>query len=246
MLTKQFALLAVFAGTVFLSLFASGCSSTQVSRFHVAVADVNDPNPKVKFYRITIQAKASNVHATLQSGFYDANAVRQLYGEVRNSGTDSPTSDQVGVHQYVYNSFAKVWEPLEDKELFTVVYGVDAKAIASEIQAFAASDQAGTQFARLLAGASIGDTYNTVLAAEQKEAKARANVNALADALAAKKDSLDKLDQNGNPGDWSKLLLEAAQEVAKQLGSSTVFRSTPTDGFKDAERFYENLNHSSQ
>src|SRR6185295_4892854 len=89
----------VFAATVVLT----GCTSTQSTRFHVAVADVDVPDPELKFYRVTIRAKSSNVKATLHTGFYDANAVRQLYGEVQKGDSGIGAKGKVGTHQFVFD-----------------------------------------------------------------------------------------------------------------------------------------------
>src|SRR5207248_2097652 len=96
--SQNWSRLALLAVTVALM----GCTSTQTTRFHVAVANIDQEDPELKFYRVTIRAKASNVSAALQTGFYDANAVRELYGEVR---TNAPSAgrNQIGTHQFLFD-----------------------------------------------------------------------------------------------------------------------------------------------
>lgn len=223
---------------VSLLLFATGCSTRQTTRFHVAVADIDSPQPEVKFYRVTIAAKASNVKATLHTGFYDADAVRQLYGDVQKTDVKPGPKGTIGTHQFVFDDVTHQWRPMQDSQLFTIVYGADAKAIATQIKMFNESDQTGEQFGRLLAAASGGDVYVESVAAERASAQQRGRVKALSELLKTRKEAVK---DGATPTEIGKVLLQAAQDTAKQLGSSVVFGNDVTNGFADAEKFYELL-----
>lgn len=227
------------------AFLAAGCGSTQRMRLHVAVADVDDPNPTIKFYRVNIRARSSNVKTDLQTGYYDANAVRKLYGEVKKPAEPGTAPSKVGTHQFVYNGRNGRWEPMSEDQLFTVVFGADAKAIAAEIKTFAESDQTGQQMARLIAAAAGRDVFIEAVAAEQLESQQRAKVKALYTALKERKAEADKLDDSVTPEKLGQLLLKTAQEAARQLGASTQFRTeSSTNGFQDAKQLYEVLKGS--
>lgn len=224
------------------ALLFCGCSSTQSMRFHVAVADIDSPNPDLKFYRVTIRAKSSNVKASLQTGFFDANAVRQLYGQVEKREVESAASAKVGSHQFIFDPATGHWRPIEESELFTVVFGADAKAIATEIKMFAESDQTGEQFGRLLAAAAGGDSFVDSIAAERISTDQKAEVQQLAQALKTKS-TTDTLKDDATPDALGKVLLDAAQQTIKAIGSTATIRTdSATNGFADAEKILQNLN----
>jgi len=226
-------------------LLSTGCGSTQRMRLHVAVADVDDPNPAIKFYRVNIRARSSNVKTDLQTGYYDANAVRQLYGEVKKPAEISNVPSKVGTHQFVYNSKNQRWEAMNDDQLFTVVFGADAKAIAAEIRTFAESDQTGQQMALLIAAAAGQDLLVEAVAAEQLEAEQRAKVKALNAALEECKTEADKLTDAVTPEELGQLLLKAAQNTSTLLGATAKFRTDKSNnGFQDAIQMYTALKGS--
>lgn len=66
---------------VYVLLCLSGCATHQKSTLYFAAADLNNTNPDLKFYRLTINTCAMQSKTQLQAGFYDANAVRMLNGE---------------------------------------------------------------------------------------------------------------------------------------------------------------------
>jgi hypothetical protein len=237
--------ISVLIASLTVALLATGCGSTQRMRLHVAVADVDDPNPAIKFYRINIRARSSNVKTDLQTGYHDANAVRQLYGEVKKSAEPGTAPSKVGTHQFVYSGKSGRWEAMNEDQLFTVIFGADAKAIATEIKTFAESDQTGQQMSRLIAAAAGRDVFIEALAAEQLETEQRAKVKTLHSALKERKAEADKLTETVKPEELGQLLLKSAQETAKQLGASTQFRTdNSTNGFQDAKQLYEVLKGS--
>lgn len=213
---------------------------------HVAVADIDSPDPEVKFYRITIRAKSSNVKTDLQTGYFDANAVRRLYGEVKKPAESASAPSKAGTHSFYYNSRKKQWEPANDDQLFTVVFGADAKAIAAEIKTFAESDETGQQIARLMAAAAGREYYIDAVAAEQVSSQEKAKVAALATALKSSSEDAEKLKPDTlTPEELSKSLLTAAQQAVEQLGSTAKLRTDhSTNGFADAKQIYELLKNS--
>jgi len=66
----------------FMLLLVTGCATVSENRLHVAVADIDEDNPSLKFYRITIRASAINKDANLHTGFFDAKMLRDYLGEV--------------------------------------------------------------------------------------------------------------------------------------------------------------------
>lgn len=237
--------LGVLYAVLSIAMLGTGCGSTQRMRMHVAVADVDAADPSVKFYRINIRARSSNVKSDLQTGYYDAGAVRHLYGEVKKPAEAGTTPSKVGTHQFVYNGKKKRWEPMSEDQLFTIVFGADAKAIATEIKTFAESDQTGQQMARLIAAAAGREVFIEAVAAEQLESQQRGKVKALRTALQERKSEADKLADTVTPEALGQLVLKAAQEAAKQLGSSAQFRTdTSANGFQDAKQLYEVLKGS--
>lgn len=225
------------------ALLLAGCGSTQKLRLHLAIAEVDRPNPEVKFYRVNIRARASNVKTSFETGYYDANALRELYGEVKKPAQATAPPPGLGTHQFVFNPRTGQWDSLAENQLFTVVFGADAKAIAAEIKTFAESDQTGQQMARLIGAASGREYYIEAVAAERGQTEQKARVTALAGALQARAAEAAKLDPASmTPESLDQLLLRAAQAAARQLGSETQFRTdAATNGFQDAKQLYDLL-----
>ena len=199
----------------------TGCASTHSSmRLHVAVADVDSANPEIKFYRVTIDAKSSNKKATLQTGYYDADAVRQLFGEVKKKDVASASSPRSGGHSFVFDVTSGNWRPLEESELFTIIFGADAKSLAAEIDLTASSNETGEEMGRLLAAAAGGGAFVEAVAAEKISAEQRNKVQTLANSLknTAKAENL-KDDVTADA--LGKALVESAQRTLEALGSST-------------------------
>lgn len=219
---RQLCVLASMA----LGLMLTGCTTKQAMRFHLAVANIDSPNPDLKFYRVTIQTKASNVKSDLQTGFYDANAVRQLYGNVSSNAAafaagSRQDGSRVGMHQFLFNPETRQWVAVPENELFTVAYGANAKAVVDTIKAYNSADVAGQQFASVLAAAAGRDVYMAAISAEELRKDERAKLSALTSQLKDLSDNANKLEAtNTTPKQAGALVVQAMQATAQQLGSA--------------------------
>jgi hypothetical protein len=82
----------------------TGCGNAH-TQYYFAAANLDDATkkPKVTFYRVTVNASSFGAKASLQQGFYDSNALHELFGEVRASavplagGTDPKSQVASGV-----------------------------------------------------------------------------------------------------------------------------------------------------
>lgn len=148
---------------------ASGCASTQYQQHYLAAADIEDEDPTLSYYRVTSKAKVNNKEMEFLAGFYDANAVRQLYGQVGPApggnthsvrGTSGPTAIS-------YDPETGTWQPFNE-QVYTIIYSADASAIAKQIKHFATSETVGKQLGSLMASAVVGDE---LVEAEDREAE---------------------------------------------------------------------------
>lgn len=227
------------------ALLGSGCATRQVMRFHVAAADVEAPNPELKFYRITIKSKASNQKASLETGWYDARAVRELYGEVASGGVPRNQNAVPGQHRFLLNPRTGRWQPAEDSELFTIVFGTDAKAIAQTIRTYAESQETGDAFSRLLAASSGRGLHIEKIRADQLEQAGLDQLKTLVASVKVKSDEVAKLPPDANPTAIGQKLLAIAQAVVASLGSDKVLRTdSVANGFADAAQQLEIVNQA--
>lgn len=193
----------------------SGCITSQHDELIFAAADLDDPNPDLKFYRVKIDARAVNNETNLQTGFFDADAVRGLYGEVPVTRSDADPFLGTGVasQQLFFDSGTGKWEPVEN-EVFTVVYGADASVMASQIQDFATALNTGDTLGRLLGAAVAGDLYADTRDATQKNA---ANKEAMALTAGQLDDIASGVGATPVAATAQAELLKAATTVAKAL-----------------------------
>ncbi len=68
---------------------SSGCYGVSSSHYF-AMADLNAPDRELTFYRITIKASSFLTTSQYNAGFYDANALHQLFGEVKSPTPPAP------------------------------------------------------------------------------------------------------------------------------------------------------------
>jgi hypothetical protein len=204
----------------------SACSTHQRNQFYLAVADADDPSPtpSVKMYRITIDARSNNVKAHLQTGFYNANAVRRLFGQVESDANAPPSTTAAGTTEFLLDPATHRWSTVDPEELFTIVYGADASAIATQIQAFAQSDDTGKQLGSLLAAASGRDKFINAVAAENKANDARDTTAKLRDAFTKAADELEN-SAAPTPKDVQDRLVDLANQAAKAQGLTTTFKT---------------------
>ncbi len=76
--------------TLFLAaLLLAGCYGV-TSQHYFAIADLDSPTRELTFYRAKVSARSFLTKSEYSAGFYDANALRQLYGEVKNPNPPPP------------------------------------------------------------------------------------------------------------------------------------------------------------
>ncbi len=209
------------------AVLAAGCMTMQTQRVYFAAADLNDNNPcpSLKFYRATIKAKAMNKKTHYQSGFYNANAVRELFSEVSFPTQGTPVSTtNPGAYSLAFDAKTGTWQVVGKDSLFTVFFGADANALATQVEAFAKADEDGLLLGRLMVAATVGDDYRAAQSAEDAAEEARARAATQAKLLEA---CVAKLDQGGNSKD---VLLEALKgltiSLANAYGVSTAGATT--------------------
>ncbi|MCL4694026.1 MAG: hypothetical protein KJ060_16125 [Candidatus Hydrogenedentes bacterium] len=161
-----------------------GCQTKAQQQLYFAATDLDDSDPRLKFYRITIKGKSRNMNSHLETGFYDASAVRGLYGEVSDAGKPAPDT---GTYRLVRQNDG--WELAGNNTLFTIFYGTDANALAQAVNNFATSESAGLRMGQLLGAAVMGDKYLDAQEVEERileeESKATA-IQTMMDRFAAK------------------------------------------------------------
>jgi hypothetical protein len=256
---------AVFTTLVAL-LSLAGCSGVSTSHYF-AVADLHAPNPELTFYRVTIKANSVFTTSEYTAGFYSADALHQLFGEVQkpdsqakidSSNTSDPLTSKSEGSKKTDPSVTKVGSVVPPGTLqlacdargnckvgggandrFTVIYGANADAIAEQIRLFADSDNTGKQIGSLFAASAAGDAFERTAAADQNTEQAKKNAAALAKQLKAFVDDIAKATSQD---DIRRILLRATQQASQKAGSSAIFDTTDLDkGFTQAEGAYETM-----
>ncbi|HYO09674.1 MAG TPA: hypothetical protein VER17_11940 [Tepidisphaeraceae bacterium] len=176
-----------------LAVAAGGCGTKANMRYYFAAADLDDPDekPRVTFYRVTVEGESVNVRSQFQAGFYPANALHDLFGEVKKpdpptataggAGEGASTARSVGSYQLRYNPASGQWEVMNDEERFTVLYGANADAMAEQVRLFAESDETGKGVARLIAAAAGA----TVFQASEQQRQRLADLTKAAESASA-------------------------------------------------------------
>lgn len=219
----------------------SACSGVSTQHYF-AMADLNDPNQDLTFYRLTINADSFLTTSQYSSGFYDADALHQLFGEVKKpepaGGKAGPGTLQAGAVQLICNAKGSC-EVGGANDRFTMIYGANADAIADQIRVFAESDNTGKGIAALIAASSAADAFERITAADQNTAQVRKNAAALATQVKSLAEGIAKAD---TPDAIRKILLQAAQSASQKAGSSTIFNTSDLDkGFTEAQTTYDVL-----
>lgn len=214
----------------------AGCTSVSMKHYF-ASADFDDKSGGLTFYRMKVEGSSFLVTSTFQSGFYDAEALHQLFGEVRKPEGAATTGS--GTLQLKYDPVQGTLERLGENQRFTMIYGANADAIADQIQAFASSEVDGQRIARLLAAGLGGDLLQSSAATAQGVERTQRAAQALAAKL---NEILAGLPNADTPAKVRALLLQAAQEAARRAGSGARFDTAdPGKGFSQAEAAYESL-----
>lgn len=139
----------------------AGCTR-QKNRMYFAAVDMDDPDPTVKFYRITVKATSNSQATELLTGYFDGNSLRQLYGEIvdtRSSVEPKAQSTTPTAAVYQLKGSNAPLQRIGHNDLFTVFYGTNATAMAQQVQTVGNSTNTGKQFASLLAAATLGEDY---------------------------------------------------------------------------------------
>lgn len=157
----------------------AGCGSAS-TQYYFAAANLDDATkkPKVTFYRVTFEGSSFGAKSSLQQGFYDANALHELFGEVKKpdppgKGSTNATSSAgagkkqaagvaaappapretvstaSGTYQLMYDFDTEQWT-VTNQERFTIMYGANADEMANQIQLFAKNDKLGQQLGNIL------------------------------------------------------------------------------------------------
>lgn len=156
-----------------------GCQTKNSQRLYFAAVDTDEQDPDLKLYRVTVSARSRNMKADYRSGFYNAQAVREFYGEVAPPGTgvNPAATPNAGLHTLAYDPVTHSWQ-LINNSLFTIYYGADASALAKQVSLFADSMEDGKVFGKLLGAALAGRSYleaqNADIATKAEKAKADA------------------------------------------------------------------------
>lgn len=229
-------------------LLLAGCATSQEMQIHLAAANVDrdDANPTVKFYRLTIKGSSTNTKSNLETGFYDAAALRTLYGDVGKEGIAGTTDRSVGSIMLRYDKDNKTWQGLPSNELFTIIYGADADSIAKAVSTYGKSQKVGEALGRLIARSAGDDQSKEAVAAEQTQADTAKDAVALAGATKTASDNLKAAAEGEDaaqrtPATVRAELLHLAQEVLARLGSGTNLAADDDKSFDKLRSAYEVL-----
>jgi hypothetical protein len=250
-----------------------GCSGAR-TRYYFAAADLDDSgaddqpssNATLTFYRVTFNAASFGVKASLQQGFYDAGALHQLFGEVKNPNAKEKKDDATdkakdaanakgkakaktmpkasdsasapnsaddanaavpavnsasvssGSYTLEFDPATRTWHVMDEPQRFTIIYGANADAMASQVQAFADNDELGQQIGKILKS-SIAKK-NKKPAAQDADAKTLKADQASANAVAKKLDAASKsIKDDAMPNAVRASLVQAAQDLLDSLGN---------------------------
>jgi hypothetical protein len=228
---------------------AAGCSSKQDNTWFFAVARV--PRPGVptdehlttqancesgvhlKFYRVRVKGEALNAEAQLQTGFYPAQALHDLYSEVK--ATSEPTSHEVVLQ---CDPLTHQLTAVDPESRFTILYGTKTDALTQQIHTFATTQETAEKLKQLLDAASgAGQSGAKADAAEKKTNATTQSAGELATEL--RKIAADLA--TTKPDGVSSRLGDAAQVAAAKLGSSTKFPTTQPSWSDEAQKTYDAL-----
>lgn len=219
---------AVLLAAVLLN--AIGCARAE-TRYYFAAADLDDKSdhPELTFYRVTVTGESFGTQSSLQQGFYSADALHQLFGEVSkpapsdnkaSSDTSAKISGGNGTFQLVFDPTTGTWTTRNDS-LFTVFYGANADKMAEQVQAVA-DDASIANALQALIGGSITPTKAPNAAVTKLQQQATTDQNSasdLADALdGIVKEVNDKAQAQLTPQLLRLSLLAAANDVLSSLG----------------------------
>lgn len=237
-----------------LAVFLTGCYGVS-TKHYFATVDLDDPERSLTFYRVTIDASSFLTTSEYSAGFYDVDALHQLYGEVKkpesaavkngeapkagSSVTQPPPTPQAGTIQLKCDARGTCNEVGGANDRFTVIYGANADAVAQQIKLFAENENTGKQIAALLAASTSADAFERTVAAEQATEQAKKNALALAKELTSRSEEIAKA---STQDEVRKILLRAAQQASQKAGSGATFDTSDLEkGFTQAQATYDTL-----
>lgn len=161
-------------------LYAAGCNQASMTSYFAA-ADLDEKEPVLKFYRVKVTGESRMSRTNLQTGFYDASALQSLFGMVTPKDTAGNTKTLSDPSSVVleYDPVSGRVKQIEQNQRFTILYGSNADAIASQISAFSQSQTTGQAMARII-GAAAGQEAYTGLISAQGDAEQAEKANAAA------------------------------------------------------------------
>lgn len=198
-----------------------------------AVKSERETIVRLKFYRVTVVGESGNSRSKLQTGYYDASSLHQLFGQVSNA--ESPESTREGDREFEqvvvqFDPATRRHQILQRNQRFTVMFGSNADAVAQQISAFAAADQTGKAIGSLIA-ATIGREEFESLHSSQTLAKERCNAaKKLATELEAIAHTIRNLDTNMSPDDFAhELRTQLHKALTKGLSAAGASVTLPAD-----------------
>lgn len=221
-------------------------------RFHFAAADLAEDHPHLTFYRVTVRGVSGMSTSHLLTGFYDANALHDLFGKVESPQTAATGGSQTaekpshsGSVVVEYDPASKSWRLVNDNERFTVFWGTNADAMAQQVGAFAEANQTGDDLAGLIAAAAGRDSFDALRNAQRAADAKESNRADLSDELKDLKKELDALsvpaanaaiaDKAKYVTDLQSIVRRAAQAALMKAGSGVVLPDPIADAMKQAK-----------
>jgi hypothetical protein len=241
-LNKQ-TIFGLLSACLSISLVIIGCTTRQENIRYFAVASL--PNSAtapattqlIRFYRVIVNGQSYGTNAQLQTGNYPAEALHNLFGEVK--ATTQRATDQIVVNVDADGASTV----LDAESRFTVLYGANAQAVADQIKFFATTQESGNQLAALLVAASgagrVEEAKRAEVAADAQETSAQS--------LAKKLREIAKSLPTTEPTTKAVAavqqgLIAAAQAELESLGSKTQLPTTePSTAFSQAQAVYSHL-----
>jgi hypothetical protein len=234
----------------------TGCTKSSM-QFTFAAIDGGsksaDP-PHLDFYRLKVKASSGNARSDLQTGYYKASALHQLFGQVNSddASVKNGSNNRAGQVVVRFDPVTHKYEIVEQDDRFAIVFGTNADALSQQISAFADSEQAGQAMASLFAAAIGRSDFEALNSAQLSAEEKTKAASALADQLDALAKNLDdiwaKKESNGNPSpampDTQKLLREALADALRGAGSGAVLSTDPKTAANEAKGAYGTLANS--
>ncbi len=248
-----------------------GCCHTAEMRLYLAAADISDPTPKLKFYRVTVRGNSQFVKSYLQTGFYDAEALHLLFGEVPKTAAKkrweaeaaaapgTPAAPAPGASPAGGQPKEQPFKPKGVAGKYTLRYdpATERWEVLDDDQRFtiiwsANADAVSAQIQAVADSKETGQQMGSLLAAAvgageyekagaAEEHAAAARKRALALATSLKA-TADKVDPAKTTlAQLRAMLLAAAQGAAQAAGSKATFDKDPEKGFKQAQAVYDVL-----